>query len=266
MSKENTEEIERIVKEVKKGNQESFNDFFFKFKNYVYFIAGQYISSPQERDDLVQNAFILIFKNIKDLRNMDKILSWMKRIIATAYKEMRVSNERLKRKAEIHNEDITDIEDLYDEEMPLPDDIAIQHDEKVELMSAIKKLSEKQRRIVLLYYFQGFTTREISNMEGVSEGSIKNSLIRAKDSLRKKIPVEYAPGLGSVIALTYGQELKNFKVPNVAAEEMWSKLTVSIKKIALISALKPTFIALGLSLVGISLVTMGGIFNYNNNA
>ncbi len=61
----------------------------------------------------------------------------------------------------------------------------------VDVLASLDRLSERQRAVVVLAYWESMTASEIGKSLGISEGSVKRHLDRAKSRLRKDLSKEY---------------------------------------------------------------------------
>jgi DNA-directed RNA polymerase specialized sigma24 family protein len=62
-------------------------------------------------------------------------------------------------------------------------------EEYTELWESISQMEQKFREVVLLYYFEGFKTREIARLLNIQEGTVKSRLSRARDKLKKDLKI-----------------------------------------------------------------------------
>ena len=66
---------------------------------------------------------------------------------------------------------------------------ALDEEKKEELWEAVCSLNEQLRAVVVLYYYQGFSVREISSILGISQANVKTRLSRARKCLREQLEV-----------------------------------------------------------------------------
>jgi RNA polymerase sigma-70 factor (ECF subfamily) len=65
-----------------------------------------------------------------------------------------------------------------------PEAVAIQNESNAELWNAVAALDEKHRLPVILRYYQGFSTAEVAQLLGISEGTVHSRLFTARERLR----------------------------------------------------------------------------------
>lgn len=76
-----------------------------------------------------------------------------------------------------------------------PEELLEQHTDRSNLTNKILELPVKYREVILLFYYEEFTSKEISEMLGCSENTVKTRLRRAKDLLREKVDLKEWEGM-----------------------------------------------------------------------
>lgn len=123
-------------------------------------------------DDLAQETFIKAYLSIRSLEGISRFKTWLFRI---AYNEF-VSHTRRTRHLDVLTTDIgdTDVADDTDDESTIAD---------ATLSDAIMRLTEPQRAVVQLFYFEGLSVARISTVTEMSQGTVKSHLSRARSRL-----------------------------------------------------------------------------------
>jgi len=137
--------------------------------NYMYWKTG----NPEEALDLTQEVFLKIYKNLGKFRGESSLKTWIMKI-ATNHANSFFSRSKF-RKLLGFNKSIEYLEDTKNNNNGL----------KLEIENALLKLSKKDREIIVLYYMEGFSYKEISALLRIPIGTVKSRLNRAKENLRK---------------------------------------------------------------------------------
>ena len=82
-------------------------------------------------------------------------------------------------------------EDIEDSALPLDEEVERRR-KAAKVRSAIDKLDETSRKVILLHYYAGMTVREISACTGISEGTVKSRLMKARKRLAVMLGEEAA--------------------------------------------------------------------------
>lgn len=142
---------------------------------YLYAICQRYLSKEEDTKDVLQETFVKIFRNIKDIneRNDATLLSWMVRI-AVNESLMFLRQKRRETFIESHS-------DIPDKE----EELEVARFTAEELHNAIMLLPIGYRVVLNLYVFEKKKHKEIAQLLGIKEASSASQLNRAKHLLRK---------------------------------------------------------------------------------
>ena len=136
-------------------------------------VCGRYAANSSEAMDLLHEAFIKIFKNIKRFEAGTNLGGWMRRLtvntcIDTYRKEVRRRTE-----------DIDQTFDLSSDEAD-----AVSRCGEQEILAAIQQLSPVYRTIFNLYAVEGYSHREIGERLGITESTSRSNLVKARQRLK----------------------------------------------------------------------------------
>ena len=164
-----TEELNLLKQLKSKDKSESaFRELVTLYKERLYWHIRNIVKSHDDADDVLQNTFIKVYKNIDGFNGDSKLYSWMYRIatnesltfIKKRAKQMQISNEEVNQLA------INNLEaDVYFE-----GDVI-----QLKLQQAISTLPEKQQLVFNMKYFQEITYKNMSEILDTSEGALKAS-------------------------------------------------------------------------------------------
>lgn len=177
------EQLETLVRRMQQGDQEAFARIFEQYQSRLlrtaYLISGNHADS----EDIVQETFVKCYCGCRKLKNPEAFSTWIFQIMTrTAWRY----GSRKKRE--------TPVEKFFDEEKPdpecLPLEQMIEKELRRELYDGIMKLKQKQRTVIILYYFNQLSTKEISRIMGCMEGTVKSRLYTARKSLEENLRKE----------------------------------------------------------------------------
>ncbi|MCX7550167.1 RNA polymerase sigma factor [Xanthomarina sp. F2636L] len=146
----------------------AFKELITGYKERLYWHIRHIVKSHDDTDDVLQNTFIKIYKNIHNFKGDSKLYSWMYRIatnesltfIKQKTKHLQISNEEMQQLA-IDN---------------LKSDVYFEGDEiQHKLQQAIATLPEKQQLVFNMRYFQDIKYKDMSTILDTSEGALKAS-------------------------------------------------------------------------------------------
>ncbi|MBK6975898.1 MAG: RNA polymerase sigma factor [Cytophagaceae bacterium] len=161
-----------LIAACKKNDRIAQRTLYDKYKRAMYTLAYRLTGNFDDADDVLQDAFIDIFRNLQNFRGESTIGAWIKTIvIRKAYKKI---------KGPVMPENIEDYQNVV---------ITLSH-EKIDseyLEKAILSLPDGYRTVFLMLEIEGYTHKEVSEVLGITEGTSKSQLFYAKKRLREML-------------------------------------------------------------------------------
>ena len=151
-----------------KTRHEAFKELVSCYKERLYWHIRNLTKNHDDTDDILQNTFIKVYKNIKKFKGDSLLYSWMYRIATNEV--LSFLNQKAKR-LHLTSEGLQNnlIENLES-------DVYFDGDQiQLKLQKAIATLPQKQQQVFNMKYFQELKYREISDILGTSEGALKAS-------------------------------------------------------------------------------------------
>jgi len=164
----------------KKTQDKAFKILMSLYKERLYWHIRKIVISHDDADDVLQNTFIKVYRNIHNFKTESKIYSWIYRIATN--EAITFINKRAKLKA-------VDIAD-YKQNLvsTLQDDILFNGSEiQLILQNAILTLPQKQQMVFNMKYFDEMKYTDISEILGTSVGALKASYFHAVKKIEKII-------------------------------------------------------------------------------
>ncbi len=142
----------------------------------MFSICLRYANDYHSAEDILQEGYIKVFKNIHKFRSEGSFEGWMRRIfVNTAIEHYRKS---------VHMYPILEVNNSH---YDVIDDKTIEHLAAEDLMKMVQQLSPGYRTVFNLYVVEGYSHKEVAKMLGISEGTSKSQLARARYLLQKKV-------------------------------------------------------------------------------
>ena len=168
MDIEDSEILAKFAAEASRN--EAFNLLLTKYQQKIYWHIRRLVINHDDADDLVQDVFIKVWKNLANFRNDSQLYTWLYRI---------ASNESitfLNRKKLKNNISLDLEQDGLNLSETLADTSYFDGDKaQMKLQKALLTLPDKQRLVFNMKYFDDLKYREISEILGTSEGALKAS-------------------------------------------------------------------------------------------
>ena len=160
--------------------EKAFQQLVSLYKERLYWHVRKIVLNHDDTDDVLQNTFLKIYKNIGSFKNESKLFSWMYRIATN--ESITFINKRAKEKnisiEEYHREAASNLED---------DNFFSGDYIQLVLQKAIATLPQKQQLVFNMKYFEELKYEEISEILGTSVGALKASYHHATKKIEEFI-------------------------------------------------------------------------------
>lgn len=165
------EAVEVAFQLCREGDADGFTEIYRLFGRSLYGTALRMLGRPEEAEDAMQDTFVSFFRKVPDLP-AHQVGAWLHRVLANECID-RLRRGRRWRQSEL------------DERSGAQ---RTQHiAARLDLQAAVARLPEKARLVLVLHDVEGFKHREIGQMLGLSNGTSKSQLFRARAMLREAL-------------------------------------------------------------------------------
>ena len=163
------------------GDTRAFEELYHRHFRRVYSLCLRMLGDPTQAEDLTQDIFIQLFKNIGKFRGESAFTTWLHRMavnqVLMHFRKRSTKSEQTTEEGETPVQIVTGTENP--DRMPIVDRIALE--------KAIEQLPPGYRTVFVLHDVEGYEHDEIARMMGVSAGTSKSQLHKARLKLRQFI-------------------------------------------------------------------------------
>jgi RNA polymerase sigma-70 factor (ECF subfamily) len=167
----------KVVEACKQNNAKAQMQLYDMYCDAMFTIALRYVKDSFVAEDIMQDAFIKVFKNMQYFKGEVTIGAWIKKIVINQ------CIDYLKKKkielVSIDEKQLT-IEDAQD--WIVKDEVAVDF-----IISAINSLPEKYKVVLNLYLIEGFSHKEIATFLNITEVASRTQLMRGKTKLKGQL-------------------------------------------------------------------------------
>lgn len=149
---------------------------FSKYGKQVFSLAYSFVKNKSLAEDVTQEVFFKVFRNIDSFKGKSSLKTWLYRITINQCKDTLKTNYIKSFLPLFHNE--SSIENFENQ--------LIRDEESEELIQKISTLPQKYKEVLILFYFQDLHISEISEILKVNENTVKTRMLRARSLLKKK--------------------------------------------------------------------------------
>lgn len=167
---------EELIKGCCKENRQAQQRLYDTYASRMYPVALRYSKVQQEAEDIIQEAFLKVFKHIKNFRKDSSLTYWIKRIVINTA----LNHQRSK----LYLYPMVDVNDLKNHQ---GNELILSNYSYQELLGFVRRLPYGCQVIFNLYAIEGYKHHEIAKMLDISEGTSKSQYARAKSLLKNWI-------------------------------------------------------------------------------
>lgn len=171
-----SEFISNLVTKAKNGSADAFGELYGLYAEELFRFAYYYIGSVSAAEDCVSEAVCLAFENLPNLKKNEAFKSWMFKILHNCCKKA----QKIKY-LERGNVELSEVSNLSSAQKD--------HSERISLENALKKLSEEEREIIILYFVSGYNSKEIGNILDLKDSTVRSKISRATAKLREMLVI-----------------------------------------------------------------------------
>ncbi|MBB4825225.1 RNA polymerase sigma-70 factor (ECF subfamily) [Sporosarcina luteola] len=176
------EEEQLWIRQVLAGDKQAFANIINKYKNPLYATILRMTKNPQDAQDLVQDAFIKVYRNLHKYDGSGPFSGWLYRVAINHCMD------------EFRKKRYSTVQVQMDEEKIVnpthPEIVFLKKEKSRQLERLISTLPVDERLIILLRYVNEISYEEIAELMGVPLSTVRNKLHRAKKKMRETVKRE----------------------------------------------------------------------------
>ena len=169
---------------VQADDEQAFNLLYERYVKLAYYIAFRFCNNDADSQDVVQETFLQIKRTIKDLKNPDLFKYWLNKITISKCKNL----FRSKRNVDMDQEDIWYQHHVTEDRFYMLPELKLHMETDKQLVhKLLMQLSEAQREVLVMRYFEHMTMQEMADALEVPVGTVKTRLLYGKNRLKELI-------------------------------------------------------------------------------
>ena len=152
---------------------ETFDIIVMGYSQIIFRVAYSYTKNIFDADDIVQEVFLKLYRARKVFENEEHIKNWLIRVAINHSLDL---IRRKQREMLIDTEYINNLPDTSDAD-----------EKNEEIRKCVMSLKDNYKNVIILFYYDNYTIKEISNILKMSESNVKVTLNRARKKLKEEI-------------------------------------------------------------------------------
>jgi len=176
-----------LLERARDGDMNAYGELIQEHEGRVYGIVCQYVRDEEEARDLTREVFYKAYRSLSKFRGNSRFSSWICRIAINR------SIDHLRRRRNVRMESLDapittdgggEVERELPDSSPSPEDLLTRDELATKIREAVEQLSPKLRTVTMLREYEGLSIEEIADVLGVSSGTVKSRIFRARERLR----------------------------------------------------------------------------------
>lgn len=161
-----------LLKLAQGGDKEAFVMVIESYKFKLYRIGRTLLNNDEDIGDAMQETVLKVFKGINNIKKLESFKSWIFKIMINECNNILRSRKKISIFTKLFKE-----ESYVDE----------YNFENEPVMKGIKSLKEDSKKVILLYYYEDLSVKDIAEILKISEGTVKSRLARARGKLSEML-------------------------------------------------------------------------------
>jgi RNA polymerase sigma-70 factor, ECF subfamily len=167
-----------IIRKILDGENHFFEQIVILYQDMVFTLALRVIKNREEAEEIAQDVFIKVFKSLKSFNQKSKLSTWIYRITYNTSINRYKSQKKRMLTTEIDNKTEFSMGSIPDANY----EISTQEKRQI-INNAILNLSETEKIIITLYYYDDLPVNEIAQIVGITSQNVKVKLFRSRQKL-----------------------------------------------------------------------------------
>lgn len=186
-----------LVDRFRGGDAGAFEQLVTRYWDRIYGMVHQLLRNQQDAEEVTQDAFIRAHRGLVNFRGDSAFSTWLYQIATNLarnrywYWWRRKRDKSISFDAPVSGDNDTTLAELIPAEQETPEDATVTQEFVNRIAECMDKLNEKHREILVLRNVRNLAYEEIAAILGISVGTVKSRIARARESLREQLGEEF---------------------------------------------------------------------------
>ncbi len=176
----------RLIARAQRGDLEAFDELVGRHQSKVYTVAFRLLNEVEAAQDCAQDAFIRAYHSLGNFRGDSLFSTWLYRIVTNLCLDELRRRKPTESLSQADDDEVDPLERLADTR-PNPEQSLLRKERQRAVQRAIRSLDDHHRTVIVLYDLQGQSYEDIAATLGLTLGTVKSRLNRARLALKEKL-------------------------------------------------------------------------------
>ena len=197
-----------LVEGLRTGQDQAYELLIVQYQQPVYNLIYRLLNNPSDANDVVQEVFLKVFRNIGSFRGQSSLKTWIYRIaVNEAHNHRRWFGRHRKQEIGLErDDDDRSYQDTLSDPGRSPFDVAADEEAHNILDSAMQGLNPTFRAAVVLRDMEDLSYEEIADILQINLGTVKSRIMRGREALRHALKARLAPATKEGTAMQWSPQ------------------------------------------------------------
>lgn len=182
-----------LVDRFKQGDSSAFDEMVRRYWDRIYAMVHQLLRNQQDAEEVTQDAFIRAHRGLVNFRGDSAFSTWLYQIATNLarnrywYWWRRKRDKSISFDQPVGDDNSTPLSEMIAAEVETPEDATVTQELVDRIAVGMEKLGAKHREILILRNVKNLSYEEIAVILGLSVGTVKSRIARARESLRSRL-------------------------------------------------------------------------------
>ena len=186
-----------LVDRFKKGDQSAFDEMVRRYWDRIFAMVHQLLRNQQDAEEVTQDAFIRAHRGLGNFRGDSAFSTWLYQIATNLarnrywYWWRRKRDQSVSFDAPVGDENSLPLSEMIAADVETPEDATVTQELVDRIAVGMEKLGAKHREILILRNVKNLSYEEIAVILGLSVGTVKSRIARAREALRARLGADF---------------------------------------------------------------------------
>jgi len=186
-----------LVDRFKSGDDAAFNEMVSRHWDRIYGMVHQLLRNQQDAEEVTQDAFIRAHRGLGSFRGEAAFSTWLYQIATNLarnrywYWWRRRRDQTVSFDQPVSDSNSTPLSEVFSTDMATPGDITVNQELVDHIALGMDKIGAKHREVLILRNVKNLSYEDIATVLGISVGTVKSRIARARESLRAAIGKDF---------------------------------------------------------------------------
>ena len=218
-------DLTKAIQDFQSGKEEAFAEIYRQTKKYVYYTIYKSLQDASLTEDIMQETYLEVYRSLSGLKNEEAVKSW---IASIAHR--RISRYLEKKPDYLLGEETEEIIEKLEQKdgTAIPEEVTDNLETRRLLGKIIDGLPLGQRTVIVAYYYNQMSVREIAENFQMPENTVKSYLSRGREKIKEDVlrlekeqgTKLYTISLPAILFFLFGEEAQACEVPETLSEKI----------------------------------------------